>query len=501
MTILLALVLIVGSVGVLLGSAKPAGADTTVFQSGQVFASVGNSTVNVYDPSSGNLLDSLVDNTNEPYTVGTAFNSQGDLFVADDLNGDISEFGPDGTPLPTFATGLSNPISMVFDNQGNMYVGQQTTPYIAEFAPDGTRLTDIGPLQTELYGDDWIDLASDECTFYYTTEGTDILTYNKCTNTQGPNFNKVPFPSTDPSTGLPVNAFEVKLLSNGDVLVADSNAVLLLDSNGNVIQTYPCSGLPNCGGQLFAVSVDPSGTAFWTGDSASGDIYEINIATGALMQTIATHEGLLYGLSVAGNLSVATPPQTTTTVPSTLSIQPVTGNFSTPTPVSAVLTNPDTSTPIVNEPVTFTLNGNSSETCTADTDSTGTATCNITASEPSSSYTLTASFPGRLHSLNADRVRQHLQHVHGEPRHQLADLYRPDHGRERPTHHPVRHAHHEHAIVWHAAADQSRDLHGGLGHNGAVVQRGHRLQRRRQLYDFVARSASDERHHQFDLQW
>ncbi len=394
MTILLALVLMVGSVGVLLGSAKPAAADTPVFAPGQVFASVGNSTVNVYDPTSGNLLDSLVDNTNEPYTVGTAFNSQGDLFVADDLNGDISEFGPDGTPLPTFATGLSNPISMVFDNQGNMYVGQQTTPYIAEFAPDGTRMTDIGPLQTELYGDDWIDLASDECTFYYTTEGTDILTYNKCTNTQGPDFNQVPFPSTDPSTGLPVNAFEVKLLSDGDVLVADSDAVLLLDSGGNVIQTYPCSGLPNCGGQLFAVSVDPSGTAFWTGDSASGDIYEINIATGALMQTIATHEGLLYGLSVAGNLSVATPPQTTTTVPSTLSIQPVTGNFSTPTPVSAVLTNPDTSTPIVNEPVTFTLNGNSSETCTADTDSTGTATCNITASEPSSSYTLTASFPG-----------------------------------------------------------------------------------------------------------
>ena len=56
------------------------------------------------------------------------------------------------------------------------------------------------------------------------------------------------------------------------------------------------------------------------------------------------------------------------------------------------MTNPTPSTPIVNEPVTFTLNG--SETCTADTDTTGTATCDITAGEPSSSYTLTASFPG-----------------------------------------------------------------------------------------------------------
>ncbi len=395
MTLLLALVLLVGSVGVLLGSSKPAGADTpTVFQSGQIFASVGNSTVNVYDPSSGNLLDSLVDNTSEPYTVDTAFDSKGDIFVADDVNGDISEFAPDGTPMPTFATGLSNPISMVFDNQGNMYVGQQTTPYIAEFAPDGTRLADIGPLQTELYGDDWLDLSSDECTFLYTSEGTDIQTYNKCTNTQGPNFNKVSFPSVDPSTGLPVNAFQLKILAGGDVLVADSNAILELDPNGNLIQTYPCSSLPNCSGQLFALSVDPSGTSFWTADSASGAIYQINIATGQLMQTIQTHEGLLFGLSVLGNLEVATPPQTSTTVPSTLTIQPVTGNFSTPTPVSAILTNPDSSAPIVDEPVTFTLNGNTNEECTATTDSTGTATCDITASEPSSTYTLTASFPG-----------------------------------------------------------------------------------------------------------
>ncbi len=393
--VVLAAVLIIGAIGVMTSPAKPAGADgSTVFQSGQVFASVGNSTVNVFDPSSGNVIDSLVDNTGEPYTVGTSFDSKGDLFVADDYAGDISEFAPDGTPLPTFATGLSNPISEVFDNQGNMYVGQQTVPYIAEFAPDGTHVADIGPLQTQLYGDDWIDLASDECTFYYTTEGTDILTYNKCTNTQGPNFNKASFPSIDPETGLPIQAFQLKILENGDVLVADSNADLLLDSNGNVINTYPCSSMPNCGGQLFAISVDPSGTSFWTGDSDSGDIYQISIANGQVLKTINANTGNLYGLSVDNQIEVAAPPPTQTTVPSTLTIQPVSGNFSTPTPVSAVLTNPDTDSPIVNEPVTFTLNGNSSESCSASTDSTGTATCDITASEPSSTYTLTASFPG-----------------------------------------------------------------------------------------------------------
>ncbi len=275
---------------------------------------------------------------------------------------------------------------MVFDNQGNLYVGQQSTPYIAEFAPDGTRLANIGPLATERLGDDWIDLASDECTFYYTTEGTDILRYNKCTNTQLPNFNQQPLPGN--------NAFQVTILQNGDVLVADSGAIYMLDQNGNVIQTYSCSDIPDCGGQLFAVVVDPSGTSFWTADSFSGNIWQINMATGQVMQEINTPTAYLYGLSVDGEITAAAPPQTSTTVPSSLSIQPVTGNFSTPTPVSAVLTNPDTSQPIVNEPVTFTLNGDSSQSCTATTDSTGTATCDITATEPSSTYTLTASFPG-----------------------------------------------------------------------------------------------------------
>jgi hypothetical protein len=209
-----ALVLVIGCVATLISPAEKAGADGTVFQSGQVFASVGFSQVNVYDASSGNLLSTLTDDTNEPYTTGSAFDASGNFYVADDYNGDISEFSSTGTPMGQFATGLQNPLSIVFDSGGNMYVGQQTTPYIAEFSPTGQRLPDIGPVATELYGDDWIDLASDQCTFYYTTEGTDILRFNKCTNSQESNFNQVPF------TGDA--AYEVRILADGDVLVADS---------------------------------------------------------------------------------------------------------------------------------------------------------------------------------------------------------------------------------------------------------------------------------------
>ncbi len=382
----LTLVLMLGCVATLISPANKAGADSgTVFATGQVFASVGFAQVNVYDPSSGNQLNTLTDSSGTAYTAGSAFDANGNFYVTDDDAGDISEYAPDGTPLGQFATGLQNPLSIVFDNQGNMYVGQQTTPYIAEFSPTGQRLPDIGPLQTELYGDDWIDLAADQCTFYYTTEGTDILRYNKCTNTQEPDFNAAPF--TGPA------AFEVRILADGDVLVADSTAVLLLDQNGNLIQTYSCASLPGCQGQLFAVAVDPSGTSFWTGDSYSGNVWQVNLATGDVMQTINTNAAYLYGLSVAGELRVATNPNpVVNTTPTTLTIEPVTGNFSSPTPVTGVLTNTVTGAPVPNEPVTFTLNG--SENCTATTNAAGSATCTITPSEPSNSYTLTGSFSG-----------------------------------------------------------------------------------------------------------
>ena len=379
----LSAILVLGCVGIVFGSSKPAGA-ATVFAPGQVFASVGGSQVNVYDPSSGDLDNTLNDGTNEPYTTGSAFDASGNLYVADDLNGTISKSSPDGTFDGTFASGLTNPLSPVFDNQGNLYVGQQGTPYIAEFNPSGQSIGNFGPLTTGETGDDWITLSSDQCTFYYTTETDVIYRYNKCTNTQLSPFNVAPL------TGD--NAYELQFLKNGDVLVADSESDVMLDPNGNVIGSYACTDLPGCSGELFAIALDPDGLSFWTGDTFSGDIYRIDIASGAVLQTIDTQSEFLFGLSVDNEIEVAAPPTTTTTLPSTLTVQPVTGNFSTPTPVTAVLTNPGSGTPIVNEPVTFTLNG--SETCTANTDSTGTATCDLTASEPSSSYTLSASFPG-----------------------------------------------------------------------------------------------------------
>ena len=301
--------------------------------------------------------------------------------------GQISEYSPSGQLLRHSHRAWSTPF-LVFDNTGNLYVGQQNTPYIAEFNSSGQNTANIGPVTTGETGDDWIDLASDQCTFYYTTEGPRTSSATTSAPHQLSNFNQAPL-----SRGQRVR-------NSGSCRTATCswptrNAVLLLDPNGNVIQTYPCSSMNGCADGLFAIAIDPSGTSFWTDDAFSGDIWQVNIATGQVMQTIiatelAPSERPVGGRRARGGNSCSRRHHDTDV--DLDGQQPVTGNFSTPTPVSAVLTNPSTGMPIVDEPVTFTLNG--SETCTANTDATGTATCDITAGEPSSSYTLTASFPG-----------------------------------------------------------------------------------------------------------
>ncbi len=424
----LSLVLVLGAIGLLFSPAK-AGAGTSVLAPTQVFASVGASTVNVYTPGTPattgspavapNLVTSLNDNSVIPptspvypgypsadNTAGSAFDASGNFYVTDDYSGQISKYDPNGALTGVFASGLQNPLSLVFDNSGNLYVGQQNTPYIAEFNSSGQNTANIGPVTTGETGDDWIDLASDQCTFYYTTETNVVYRYSNCAGSVGQqsNFNAVPFPGA--------RAFQVRILPDGGALVADTNSVLRLDSTGNVTEVYPCTAadqsalqaaypsanvvaaLPDCGGSLFSLAIDPSGTSFWAGDSYSGNIWQIGLASGQDMNEVNTGAAFLYGLTVEnGSEAAVTPPPAAT--PTTLIVQPVvSGNFSTPTPVTATLTNPSTGMPLADEPVTFTLNGNPNESCTANTNTTGVASCSITATEPSSSYTLTASFAG-----------------------------------------------------------------------------------------------------------
>ncbi len=90
--------------------------------------------------------------------------------------------------------------------------------------------------------------------------------------------------------------------------------------------------------------------------------------------------------------STSTTTSMTVTEPTTLMVNPATSDFSDSTTVSGVLTDSVTNAPVAGEPVMLQLNG--TETCTATTDATGTASCTITPGEPAATYTLTGTFGG-----------------------------------------------------------------------------------------------------------
>src|SRR5262249_20354555 len=53
---------------------------------------------------------------------GLAFDTQGNLYVANYGNGTVSKVDPADDPPSTFVSGLSGPVGLAFDGKGNLYV-------------------------------------------------------------------------------------------------------------------------------------------------------------------------------------------------------------------------------------------------------------------------------------------------------------------------------------------------------------------------------------------
>jgi len=254
--------------------------------------------VQVYDPT-GVLLDTL--NTGlGGFTTGSVTNvNTGNFYVTDFSASNVSEFSNTGALIGTFGSGYNaTPESILFDGSGNVFVGQASgSANVLEFNGAGAPINNFA-VATQDRGSDWIDLGADQHTLYYTSEGNTILTYDTSTHTQGANIGTM-------SGGA---AYAIRLLGDGTALVADSATVDRVNlTTGAVVQTYV---IPGSAGSLFALNLDPNGTDFWTGDFSTGDLWRVNIATGAVEQTIATGAaGNLFGVSVYGEITQSSTPE------------------------------------------------------------------------------------------------------------------------------------------------------------------------------------------------
>jgi pectinesterase len=77
------------------------------------------------------------------YPNALAFNSSGDLFVANWFAGTILEYGPGGGTPTTFASDLTDPTSLAFDSEGDLFVACQDNT-ILKYAAGGGSPTSFG---------------------------------------------------------------------------------------------------------------------------------------------------------------------------------------------------------------------------------------------------------------------------------------------------------------------------------------------------------------------
>lgn len=267
-----------------------------LFAAGDVFVAITNGQVQ-WRRANGTLIQTL--STGESgILTGMAFDKEANLYVTGFLNDKVYRFSPAGTLLGTFGGGYNaHPESIVFDRAGNVYVGQADgNRGILRFDAAGNLRAGFAPAR-EARGTDWIELAEDQCTLFYTSEGKAIKRFNVCTNTSLSDFVAV-LPGS--------NAFALRLLPGGGLIVADREEVVRYDAAGTVVRKYDAAGE----NYWFAANLDPDGTSFWSADQRTGNVYKFDLATGNQLLSFNTgtppdsNNEVVAGLVVLGEIIV-----------------------------------------------------------------------------------------------------------------------------------------------------------------------------------------------------
>jgi hypothetical protein len=307
-----------------------AGAANPPIPKGTVMVGTGNGLFTEFTQD-GKVITQLDTTSGASDETGCAFDPlTGDFYTTNFGKNSVSKFDPSGAFIGLFGTGYNaDPESIVFDGATpeNVYVGQADgTHEILKFDTSGNSLGTFTPT-TDQRGTDWIDLSSDRCTMFYTSEGKNVQRFDVCTNTQLTPFNIAPLPGS--------NAYAHRRLlpsqfGAGGVLVADSGSVERLDATGADVQSYT---IPDAS-VVFALNLDPDGTSFWTGDLGSGFVTKVDIKTGTILQhwnaNVASNFRDVAGVCVKGEL-IAVPTPTPTSLVSPSPVQTPTPIF-TPTP-------------------------------------------------------------------------------------------------------------------------------------------------------------------------
>ena len=280
----------------------PAGAESPpTWRAGDVFVAVGNGAYQVYDRAGG--LKHLLSSERGGYTTDCGFNPAGDrLYTTNYTHSQVVVYdGKDREIVQTIDAGEISPkghsSALVFDAAGNFYVGHPDGNALIHKYNDSGMLLDAYEVAVEDRGSNWIDLAADQRTLFYTSEGRRIRRYDAVAQVQLADF------AVLDDEG---HAAALRLLPPGDgsggLLVADGSQIKRLDARGDVVQAYDDAGRDD----WFALNLDGNGTSFWAADSATDMIYRFRIATGQVERRLKTGAGeSIFGVCVKGELTAA----------------------------------------------------------------------------------------------------------------------------------------------------------------------------------------------------
>jgi hypothetical protein len=273
------------------------------FNLGDVFAGIGNGRYNHFSPS-GTLLETLDSGQGGFNTTGMCFDAAGNLYGTNFSSNSMSKFTNNGTLVGLFGSFNASPESCLVVGS-IMYTSQVFgTGDILKFNLSGTQLANYDVARS-----DWIDLAADQCTMFYTDEGPIIRRFNVCTNTALADF-----------VNVPGGAFyALRILPGGDVLVASAATIRRFNSSGTQVDTYTAAGETF----FFALNLDPDGTHFWSGGIGTGIIYKFNLTPSGppvlsfSSQLGSTGGAQLAGVAVFGEVTAGQPTPTPTVAAAT----------------------------------------------------------------------------------------------------------------------------------------------------------------------------------------
>ena len=277
-----------------------------VFVSGDLFVATQSGRIQWRDSIGANYSPSRVINTADfGEQAGMRHSPQtGNLWVTNFNSGGSPDgvriVNTSGVPLGTLATPLQlNPESVVFDAVGNAYVGGPNGALV-KLNPLGAVTANFTvPLTAGAAGPDWIDLAADQRTLFYSYERQIIKRFDV-----GSGAPLADFADLSGVMAPGERSYALRLLPDGGVLIAAGKAVYRLNSMGTVIQTYDAPGEDF----FFSLALTADCLSFWTGSLGNSlgeyEVYEFNIASGLMEHSF--NAGLpVGGLAVFGDYGVA----------------------------------------------------------------------------------------------------------------------------------------------------------------------------------------------------